>query len=97
MLQEVEDESKRIWRYAFMEMMNNAIEHSGCNTIYCRVVTDALYTEITITDDGIGIFKNVQNYLQIKTENYNRFLREMTLLNTYQKKDFMPLNRQCSV
>jgi len=46
-----------------MEMMNNALEHSGCKNIYCRVVKDALYTEITITDDGIGIFKNVQNYL----------------------------------
>lgn len=63
LLVEVTDESKRIWRYAFMEMMNNALEHSGCKNIYCRVVKDALYTEITITDDGIGIFKNVQNYL----------------------------------
>lgn len=63
LLQEVSDESKRIWRYAFMEMMNNAIEHSECENIYCRVVKDALYTEITITDDGIGIFKKVQNYL----------------------------------
>lgn len=63
LLQNVSDESKRIWRYAFMEMMNNAIEHSGCEIIYCRVVADELYTEITITDDGVGIFKNVQNYL----------------------------------
>ena len=46
-----------------MEMMNNAIEHSGCEKISCRVVKDVLYTEIAITDDGIGIFKNVQNYL----------------------------------
>ncbi len=63
LLQEIGDESKRIWRYAFMEMMNNAIEHSECDTIYCRVVKDALYTEITIIDDGIGIFKKVQNYM----------------------------------
>ena len=63
LLQEVSEEAKRIWRYAFMEMMNNALEHSGCQKIYCRVVKDVIYTEITITDDGIGIFKNVQNYL----------------------------------
>ncbi len=63
LLQDISDEAKRIWRYAFMEMMNNAIEHSGCKNIYCRVVKDVLYTEITITDDGIGIFKKVQNYL----------------------------------
>lgn len=63
LLQDISEEAKRIWRYAFMEMMNNAIEHSGCENIYCRVVKDVLYTEITVTDDGIGIFKNVQNYL----------------------------------
>ena len=63
LIQDVSDESKRIWRYAFMEMMNNAIEHSECQMVYCRVVKDALCTEITITDDGIGIFKKVQQYL----------------------------------
>lgn len=63
LIQDVSDESQRIWRYTFMEMMNNAIEHSECHTIYCRVVKDILYTEITITDDGVGIFKKVQEYL----------------------------------
>ena len=63
LLQDISEEAQRIWCYAFMEMMNNAIEHSDCENIYCRVVKDALYTEITITDDGIGAFKNVQNYL----------------------------------
>lgn len=63
LLQNMSEEARRIWRYSFMEMLNNAIEHSGCENIYCRVVMDVLYTEITITDDGIGVFKNVQNYL----------------------------------
>ena len=63
LLEDISEDAKRIWRYTFMEMMNNAIEHSQCKRIYCRIVKDALYTEITITDDGIGIFKNVQNYL----------------------------------
>lgn len=63
LLQNVSEEATRIWGYAFMEMMNNAIEHSACDNIYCRVVRDVLYTEITIMDDGIGIFRNVQNYL----------------------------------
>ncbi|MBQ8803958.1 MAG: STAS-like domain-containing protein [Tyzzerella sp.] len=30
------------------------------------IVKDVLYTEITITDDGIGIFKNIQNYLTVE-------------------------------
>ena len=58
LLQGVSEDARRIWRYTFMEMMNNAIEHSACEKIYCRVVRDVLYTEITITDDGIGIFRN---------------------------------------
>lgn len=66
LLQDVSVEAKRIWGYVFMEMMNNAIEHSACKNIYCRVVKDVLYTEITITDDGIGIFKNIQNYLTVE-------------------------------
>ena len=64
LMKDISEEAKHIWSYAFMEMMNNAIEHSGCKHIYCRLVKDALYTEITITDDGIGIFKKVQNYLE---------------------------------
>lgn len=64
LLTDVSEEAMHIWSYAFMEMMNNAIEHSDCSNIYCRVVKDALYTEITITDDGMGIFKHVQNYLE---------------------------------
>ena len=62
----ISEEAQHIWSYAFMEMLNNAIEHSECNKIYCRVVKDFLYTEITITDDGIGIFKKIQNYLEIE-------------------------------
>lgn len=64
LLTDVSEEAMHIWSYAFMEMMNNAIEHSDCSNIYCRVVKDALCTEITITDDGTGIFKHVQNYLE---------------------------------
>ena len=52
------------WRYAFTEMMNNAIEHSKAEKIYCRVSTNVAYSEIVIIDDGIGIFKNIQTYLK---------------------------------
>lgn len=52
------------WRYAFTEMMNNAIEHSSAQNIYCRVVRNDILTEIAIVDDGIGIFRNIQNYIK---------------------------------
>lgn len=47
-----------------MEMMNNAIEHANAEHISCYVKKDALYTEISITDDGIGIFENIRAYLE---------------------------------
>ena len=84
LLQDISEEAKRIWRYAFMEMMNNAIEHSACDNIYCRVARDVLYTEITITDDGIGIFRNVQNYLT--TELGRKVTYEDALTELYKGK-----------
>ncbi len=51
-----------IWYYTFTEIMNNAIEHSKSGQIRCKMKQDHLYTEISITDDGIGIFKNIRNY-----------------------------------
>lgn len=63
-LEYVSKEADLIWSYAFMEMMNNAIEHSGGSRICCRIKKDYLYTEISITDDGIGIFKKVQEFFK---------------------------------
>lgn len=54
LLPNISREALTIWGYVFMEMMNNAIEHSLSENIYCYVVRDYLYTEISIADDGIG-------------------------------------------
>lgn len=64
LLEQTSLEAQSIWGYCFMEMMNNAIEHSQAAKIHCHVKQDYLYTEISIVDDGIGIFKNIQNYLK---------------------------------
>ncbi|MBR2339875.1 MAG: ATP-binding protein [Clostridia bacterium] len=53
----------RIWQYAFCEMMNNAIEHSKSDIIEVRVTRDAVKTEVHIFDNGIGIFKNIRNFI----------------------------------
>lgn len=53
-----------IWRYSFTEMMNNAIEHAEAATIGCSVVQNALYTDILIADDGVGIFSKIRNYYE---------------------------------
>ena len=53
-----------IWRYAFTEMMNNAIEHSRSKRIEVDVTVDAVGTSVLIYDDGIGIFNNIQDYMK---------------------------------
>ena len=52
-----------IWYYCFTEMMNNAIEHSAAKKIVCKVERNKLMTAIAISDDGIGIFRNIRNYI----------------------------------
>lgn len=62
-----------IWKYAFTEIMNNAIEHSGATTIFCVLQKNKLYTTVIIGDNGIGIFKKIQLYFK------NELHREITL------------------
>ena len=61
---DVEKNVFSIWRYAFTEMMNNAIEHSLSKNIFVMVTTNPLESTIMISDNGIGIFKNIQNYMK---------------------------------
>lgn len=53
-----------IWRYAFTEMMNNAIEHSQADKIMVSVYKNAVNTSVAIYDNGIGIFNNIQEYVK---------------------------------
>lgn len=52
------------WRYAFTEMMNNAIEHSDATKINVCVLKNALKTAIIIADNGKGIFNNIRDYVK---------------------------------
>lgn len=52
------------WRYAFTEMMNNAIEHSSASEINVAIIKNVLKTVIIIADNGKGIFKNIQEYVK---------------------------------
>ena len=59
-----------IWQYGFTEMLNNAIDHSGGTLIYVRLRKTAAGTEIVISDNGIGIFKKIQNELGLIDERH---------------------------
>lgn len=65
-LQGVSKEAMTAWAYVFAEMMNNAIEHSQAKHIRVCLKRDFLYTEISIMDDGIGVFQNIRRYLAQK-------------------------------
>ena len=61
------DQVIRIWQYSFMEMMNNAIEHSEGKQVTIYISRDCLATDIIILDDGIGIFKKIKEYYHYTT------------------------------
>jgi anti-sigma regulatory factor (Ser/Thr protein kinase) len=58
----------QIWNYAFTEMFNNAIDHSGGTQIFVIITKSAVDTEISIMDDGVGIFKKIQEALVLPDE-----------------------------
>jgi len=62
-----------ICHYGFTEMLNNAIEHSEGRQI--RIDTDCTEDtiELTIRDDGIGIFKKIKDKLNLEDERHAIF------------------------
>lgn len=57
-----------IVRYIFTEMMNNAIEHANARSIDSVVFVNKLNIQIFIFDDGIGIFKKIQDFFAERGE-----------------------------
>ena len=55
-----------ICNYGFTEIFNNAIDHSSGSTIFTDIIIDKKNITITIMDNGIGIFKKIQNALNLE-------------------------------
>jgi anti-sigma regulatory factor (Ser/Thr protein kinase) len=57
-----------ILQYAFTEMLNNAIEHSGGSEIEIRFesVPDGL--AFVVADDGVGVFANLRKVLRLESD-----------------------------
>jgi anti-sigma regulatory factor (Ser/Thr protein kinase) len=62
-----------IWQHGFTEMFNNAIDHSDGSTIHVEIRRTAASTEMAIYDDGIGIFRKIQNALGLLDERHAIF------------------------
>ncbi|AYG02949.1 STAS-like domain-containing protein [Gryllotalpicola protaetiae] len=61
-------EGGRIAAYAFTEMLNNAIDHSGGTSADIQVWRSSDAIDFTIADDGEGIFAHVRDGLGLATE-----------------------------
>ncbi len=61
------DNVQRIWEYSFMEMMNNAIDHSEAKIILVTVAQNYMNTTIFISDNGVGIFRKIKEYYNFGT------------------------------
>ncbi len=59
-----------ILNYGFTEMFNNVIDHSGGSEVFIHIERTALNTMISIMDNGIGIFKKIQNTLNLLDERH---------------------------
>jgi len=59
-----------IWHYGFTEMFNNARDHSDGREILVRIAKTAISTEMSISDNGIGIFKKIQEALKLPDQRY---------------------------
>ena len=59
-----------IWQYGFTEMFNNALDHSDGSTISVAITRTAVTVEMMIWDDGVGIFRKIQQQLGLLDERH---------------------------
>jgi hypothetical protein len=57
-----------IWHYSATEMINNAIDHSGGAEVRVGLARNALFTDVSVADDGEGIFLKIQRALNLFDE-----------------------------
>jgi len=64
----IPDNVRRIWTYGFLEIFNNAIEHSQGKEIRVIIEENSVFKTMIIADNGIGIFKNIKTKLKLSEE-----------------------------
>lgn len=65
------ENARRIWAYGFTKMLNNAIDYSSGTHITIHIIKTAADTEISISDDGVGIFKKIQHAFDLVDERHS--------------------------
>jgi len=67
-LRKLQKNAQDIVRYAFTEMLNNAIEHSGSAYIDILFAMDSDMVSFNVVDKGIGIFRHIQKKFKLIDE-----------------------------
>ena len=76
LLDNVPDNVLRICNYGFTEMLNNVVDHSEGTRVTITVIRTAATIDLTVDDDGIGIFRKLKRDLNLEDERYT--LLELT-------------------
>lgn len=67
-LKNLQKNENDIFTYAFLEMANNAIEHSKSTNVGIKTVRNKNSIEFRVSDNGIGIFNNLIKKRKLKNE-----------------------------
>ena len=67
LLEELPFSVQKIWRYAITAMLNNAMEHARASAIVMVVNRSRLSTIVGVLDNGIGIFRRIQQQQREET------------------------------
>jgi anti-sigma regulatory factor (Ser/Thr protein kinase) len=55
----------RLAQHVFMELVNNAVDHSGGRTVTVSMRQTALHLQLLVSDDGVGLFERVSHAHEI--------------------------------
>ena len=58
---------REIWEYAVSEMINNVMDHSQASEAYIRVSRNPVSTSAILSDNGVGIFRKIQEYFDFES------------------------------
>lgn len=65
LLYDLPENVRKMWSYAITEMVNNAVDHSGAETVSVGLRRNALHAEAYVSDNGEGIFLKIQRALNL--------------------------------
>lgn len=70
LLKDIPQNILTICQYSFTEMLNNVVDHSEGTQAYIHIRCTAISIDITIIDDGVGIFHKIKREFHLDDERH---------------------------